>query len=152
MNNKSARKHRISIKQAKLLAAFHDQDRLSTEDTRERLGWEYQDTRNQLKALMEKGLMDIYDQDGRTHLYGITPNGMRTIAEVLKDSAIVKPGLPTVVPNVGNGSDWANISPKSQPTLVSLLEKMNEIRAIFGEWPELAKLVGSLLPGPRTQA
>ena len=69
--------------------------------------------------------------------------------EVIKDSTIVKPGLPTVVPSVGNGSDWANISPKSQPTLVLLLEKMNEIRAIFGEWPELAKLVGSLLPGPR---
>ena len=62
--------------------------------------------------------------------------------EVLKYSTIVKPALPTAVPR-------ANISPKSQPTLVLLLEKMNEIRAVFGEWPELAKLVGSLLPGPR---
>jgi len=150
ITNKAASRYRITVKQAKLLISLHEQDRLSTEDVAERVKLKAPDTRNQIKALMKLGFMDIYDQRGKTLLYGITPNGMRIAADVLTDSAVV----PSIYQRTGacvrqeSHSEVAHV--KEPSALNTFMEKLNEIRGLLARDPTLSALIGQLLPAFRS--
>lgn len=152
LNRTIARKLGLTAKQAKMLASIREQDQFSTEQIGRQEALEYADARNQIRALMKVGFLDVYGQEGRTRLYGITPEGLRAVSEMQKGIAAFKPeNSATNATSAAERVKTPDVHGDEITALAALIEKLSEIRTLFITRPGLAALVMHMLTGPRVQ-
>jgi hypothetical protein len=115
-----------------------------------RLKLNYPDSRNQLKALEKRGLVDIVDQKGRMLFYGLTPKGAGLLGHALRESEQLSPETQSIA--VATNGESCDFPLLDRPSVRNFFDKIDEIRTLLAHDLDLAMLVHHLLHKPYIEA